>query len=184
MIKSIIEFLDGTLSTFPVKLLGLAELRFKSAQETDTVFPVVYKGKGKFQAVNEIKNLNGWIYHRTFDFSEENLTEDVPNQPKIARTFPFITVALIPKGALKDDVYSSSDLAQALSNHISLNVFDAPNLISDIFVNDTLYDPIQVAALEFQGIDYFVPADMVLIRVNWSARFEGRVSCFPTVELC
>ncbi len=183
MIKLILGFLDAQLANWPVNFLGLAELQIKNAQDTSIQFPVIYKGKGNPVAVNKMKHVNGWIYHRNTGFSEEDV-ERGTGKPRIERSYQLITVAMVRKNALGDTVFTPSEFGEILSSQISKTFYKDDNLLSRTFVNDTNYSSFEVHGLEFQGIDYFVPADMVMIRINWTAKFIGDVDCFPTKELC
>lgn len=183
MIKLILDFLDEQLVNWPVNLLGLAEMHIKSVKESDIVYPLIYKGKSKYDAVNEKKNLVGFIYHRNTGFSEEDV-ERGTGVPRIKRSYQLITVAMVRKNLTKDNVFSASEIGERLATQIASDFFDHPNLLSRVVVNDTIYNSLDVHALEFIGIDLFVPSDMVMIRVNWTATYQADITCFPTIELC
>ena len=184
MIKLILDFLDSKLVNWPVNLLGLAEMHIKSSQDVSIIYPLIYKGRGKYDAVNTMNHIDGWIYHRTDQFSDVDVDRGAANTPRIERSIPFITVALVSRDAANDTVFSASELAETLANQIGSDFFEPENVTSRSVVNDTIYNSKEVHALEFQGIDFFVPSDMVMIRVNWTAKFMGDVTCFPSVELC
>ena len=184
MIKPVVTYIDILMEG--LELFSKQDGFLSLVERKERKGPALYVGSGEAKAL-QMDTSKSRSYHRLVgEVSSEEAESLLGGGDAVVYTYPMVCVAMAPKNVYNtDDPFIAEKICLNISNTIknsNIKSLATDMGASSVAVNPGEYniDPRENWGAEFEGYDYKVPSNMVLIRVFYDIVIEGDVACFTT----
>lgn len=186
MIQDVISYLNNQVKELNcfATISGLCEMTTeKKEDETEMIFPVIYKGKDNLKAVTDFEYRSGLFFHiKNGDTNIEDLDSPRAEYNYLRYTTPLRAYGIIRRSIIDDSEYTHEKLAVNITHAIndkninSLKATIGVNKI-DVKVNNWSTNREEIEGI-FQNVEFEFRHNLSLIVVEYDIILEGYQQCF------
>jgi len=182
MVETLISYLNGLISALDM-FDTLHELTEKVNIDQEVTAPGIYCTGGEYKHPKYEENI---LFHmRTEEVEREDTISELNCGTDVQENHKMMLVLLYRKGLIKDDKYESSKVAQnilnIISNETNKTIRNALQLYSwRCNVTDWTDNSKDIWSEIYEEVDYDLPSDYQLIKINYILELKGSKECFTT----
>lgn len=176
MIQSVIDTINANISTI-TKKFGIVE----QCHKEDKIYPAEYTGGGDYKEIN-FDMFESLLYHRLGIQTSTEEESRTACSTDLIITQPCFMVVYLDKSVF-NSLKLSSNLRKEItfSNDVTLANELKVDYVS-VGVDSINFDPYQVWANEFTGVDYRLQSTHLLLGINYTIEIRGEKNCIIEYE--